>query len=105
MAYVIIKKIDLASFDGWEGCYISFKSPTYNEIKKFKNIDVKADDDEAVFMEMVAFMSGLFVEGKGFNGSEATNINKEELAELPIEIINYIIQEFTGAISLKAKES
>ena len=102
MAFVLNKKIDLESVgDNWKNCYVTVRQPSYPEVKKFQNSVDKDSDDSVQYDKTIEFLSSLYIEGKGYNGNEIVSMKKEELADLPMTILVFIINELTGDLGLK----
>ena len=97
----LVKKISLEQFgDDWKECYLSFEAPTYKEIKKIASVQTEEKDSEKAIDEGInalqEIMKSLFIEGSA-NGSDGKFIVKKgDLIELPVEIINYVVDQLIG---------
>lgn len=103
MAFMIKKRVDLSGLgDGWQDCYINFKSPTYKQISELSQ-DIAKKTDE--FPSAVALLIELFIDGKGFDGEKVSEITKDDISELPLDILTLCFTELAGQISPKVQPS
>lgn len=104
MQFVVKKRIELSFLgEGWEEAYAVFTPFTFNDnasLLKLRNLASGAsiDPEEATKAtgEIMTLLRGKFIEGKGFDGKTLVNITKENLADLPMEIITRILQTLQG---------
>ena len=95
----LLKRVDLSNLgEGWQGCYIEFRSPSYGEIKSFLPKIQAEDRDEGISAGLDLFTK-LFVSGKVLTDSGIAELVKEEIPNLPMEIINRCYTEMAGGIS------
>ena len=98
MAFVLKRKITLEDVDGeWKDCFIEFNCPTYKAIKELQG---KGKPEEQVEL-MVSFLAELFVAGKAWNGTEAVELKKEDLEDLPILILTKAFLALAGELTPK----
>ena len=105
MAFVVKRKIELAAMgDEWKDCYIVFNSPTTAQIGK---LEVGNDDipNEEKLQRSVGLITELFIEGKGYNGTEVQSINTKDIPDLPLLLLNYCFEQLASSISPKSEES
>lgn len=104
MTFVVRKKIELSKLgEDWKDCYIVFTPFTFNDnatLLKFRSIANSgaqdADQAEKVSKEIIALLKSKFVEGKGWDGTKVIPITKDNLAELPMELIGDLLQALQG---------
>lgn len=104
MQFVVKKRIELNFLgEGWEEAYAVFTPFTFNDnaaLLKLRNLTAGAstDPEEATKAtnEIMTLLRGKFIEGKGYDGKGLANITKENLADLPMEIITRILQALQG---------
>lgn len=99
MAKFAVKRKILLDFlgDDWKenNCYIEFTSFTIRDLQeKFPQISSSADDPKSVANGMTKTIDLLkehFVSGKGMGlKNEVVDIDKEDMIDLPAEVINKI---------------
>lgn len=106
--FLIVKRISLAYLgDGWEECFISFSPLNFNdnaflqEIRKGfagKTIEEATEDEEISTestMKMLELLASKFIEGKGFTSTGVVSLEKEDIKELPITVVNDFIKHLT----------
>ena len=109
--FVVKKKIDLSHLgEGWEGGFITLSPFTFNDnaqIIRLRKIvtsnEISNEEAEQASNEVVALLQDKFIEGMGFNGEKLVAITKENLSDLPMEIIVLILQTLQGQTQLSPK--
>jgi hypothetical protein len=100
--FKIVRKLDLGEIDGWKDCYIKLTEPTVGDVRKVQ----KMGDDEALKYDTVIDMvKNCFVDGKGFDGEKIIKMNKEDVDELPISILNRITDFLLTATTQSQKNT
>lgn len=114
MSFVIKKRIDLSHLGtDWEGAYAVFKPFTFRENtdllklrKSITDISKTSDEDiEKMTNDMLKTLQDKFIEGMGFDGEKLAPFYKDDLGDLPLELIQNIMQQLQGmgdAVSPKA---
>lgn len=97
MKFDITKKIVL-DYEGWEGCYIEFYLPTFNDVKKISGDDIP--DNEKVQAGINA-LKGMFKGGVVISEGKKTDLKKEDLDDLPVELLTKCLKEITGQVDPK----
>lgn len=106
MTFVARKKIDLSFVgEGWEAAYITMTPFTFDDNAKLLSVRSAAtmkNQQEArkVADDLMELVQGKFIEGKGYNGKELEPITKENIGQLPMEIINHVLQVLQGTSAL-----
>jgi hypothetical protein len=102
--YQVKKRLELKFLgEGWEEAYIIYNAPSYGEIKEFikkskvevgkeNTPEVIQENQAAVLDEGIDLLEELFIEGKAFTGNNLEVMKKEDIEDLPVEVIN---QSFT----------
>lgn len=89
MGFTINKVIDLSKF-GWDGCSVTFKSVSYEELTKFRDLqtsDPKMEDADRV----VTFLESKFVSGQAKNETGKTvDLKATDIGQLPLEVFVHI---------------
>ncbi|MGI0134187.1 MAG: hypothetical protein ACREBW_04435 [Candidatus Micrarchaeaceae archaeon] len=101
MAFVVKKQLSLDFLgEGWHAAYITFKLPSLKE-----SLDQSAPSQEEIeadpkkyTLEMVAFLEKQFIDGKGWNGSELVDLQKEDIAALPTIVFAKATEFVSGAV-------
>lgn len=102
--FVVKKKIDLSHLgDGWEGGFVTLSPFTFRDndaIIKLRSLvtsqNVSEDEARQASNEIVELLQEKLIEGMGFNGEELVAITKENLSDLPMELIIMILQTLQG---------
>jgi len=101
MKFDITKKVDLAYIgDNWKECYIEFSLPSYGDLKLYTKDEEKATDEEKLEKGLNQ-ISNLFKAGYAISGGEKIELKKEDLVDLPIEILTKCFQAISGQIDPK----
>lgn len=100
--FVIKKRIPLDFLgEGWKEAYVEFSPFSFVDndkiiaMRKF-GLDQNGDNAKEASDQLLEVVKEKFIEGKGWNGEKLINITKENLAELPIEVIVKVLQELQG---------
>ena len=112
MTFVVRKRIELAHLgEGWEQAYITLTPFTFNDnatLLKFRALaqTAAANPDAAneATNEVMSMVKNKFLEGMGFDGKKLVPITKDNLADLPIEVITYILAFLQGQTVIPPKE-
>lgn len=103
MKIKIEKKIDLSYLgEGWDGCFITFIAPSYGQIKPILKFADQKDNSKAV-EEGITFLESVFIAGLVATTDEGKKeIKKEDLKDLPLEIINKCFEMIGGTPNPKS---
>jgi hypothetical protein len=101
MAYTVEKKLSLSFLGGgWsEDTYLQFTGITFAETRELGKLNVTNDgsaSDESLDL-VLGLLAKHYISGMGWNGSEVVKIPKEDLQELPSEVITKAIELLVGA--------
>ena len=97
MKFDITKKVDLSYIDGWKECYLEFAMPSYGDIKDF----TKKGEDSEMVDKGIQKLEDLFRGGKGMSEGKQVDITKEDIKDLPMDIITKSIQAISGEVDPK----
>ena len=86
----LVKKIDLNKH--WEDAYIEINAPTYKDLKDMTEVDVEKPEESVT--KGISVLENLFVSGK--LGSPLVDVKKEDLIDLPIEVLTEVFQLASG---------
>jgi hypothetical protein len=99
MRFDITKKIDLSYIgDDWKDCYIEFSLPSYGDLKGFTNDEGTDQEKLGKGLEQV---KGLFRKGCAISDGKKVEISKDDLVDMPIEILTKCFQAISGQIDPK----
>lgn len=117
MSFVVKKRLPLAYLgEGWEEAFITFSplnwddnvqiSALRSKLTKLQKQASEPDADaekveketEKMVNQIFDHLTEKFVEGKGFNGKELEPITKENMRELPIEVLQYCLGQLQGGL-------
>lgn len=113
MAFVIRRKLDLSdSGEGWEGAYIIYTPLSFSQNKKLIDIQKYREKLKSGDIETVTKVNNMtfeiakdgFVEGKGYDGEKLVDITKENLNELPDDMLTKLFKLITGKLDTKKNE-
>lgn len=98
--YDVFKILDLSKY-GWEGCSLKFRSFTLGDAKEFTKLsEAKPDESTAIVLEV---LQKYFVEGDAMKDGVKVKVEKGDLLNLPIEIIQDILKLYNTQIDEKKK--
>lgn len=109
--FVVKKKIDLTHLgEGWEGGFVTLSPFTFRDndaIIRLRTLvtsqDISEEESRKASDEIVTLLQEKLIEGVGFNGEKLVPITKENLSDLPMEIIVMILQTLQGQTALSPK--
>lgn len=91
------KRIDLSELgEGWAECYLLFTAPSFKDIKQISKLSTETGEAEAVD-KAVDVLKCLYVSGEGFSDNGKVKIEKDDLEDLPVEVLTRCFQEISGA--------
>lgn len=102
MGFLVKKKFDLAFLgDGWSGAYIIFSALTFKESRGFANqqFDEENPQNEANLNFVIELLQAHFIEGKAYNGNDLVDLSKDDLEELPVDVITQAVELLVGGPS------
>ena len=83
----------------WKDCYLKFSYLTADEAKEFANLNVNAEDPkeiQQIFDKSIEVLKDKFVEGEAIRENKKVSVTKEELPELPLEVLTKAVQMLVG---------
>ena len=103
--FVVKKKIDLSHLgEGWENAFVTFTPFSFRDnenLTKLRSIvtsqNVSDEEAEKASREIVTLLQDKLIEGVGFNGEKLVPITKDNLVDLPMELVVTILQTLQGA--------
>lgn len=107
MAFIVKKKFDLKyQGEGWEEAYIVFTPFTFDDndallklrgvIKTTDPKKVNLDDAKPASNIIIKLLQERLIEGKGWDGEKLIDITKENLGQLPMEVITDCLSWLQG---------
>ena len=105
MAFPVEKKLDLAYLgDSWAGAYLSFSVLSFRETRKFGELKVNtenptSEDNDKNADFVITTLGDHFISGKAFNGEALIDVRKEDIPDLPMDVINKAIATLAGTPS------
>lgn len=95
----ITKKVSLEEFgEEWKDCFLEFYLPSYREIKEFTNEETP---DNKKLEKGIESLERLFKQGKGISEEGMVDIVKEDIKDLPVQIITKSFQAISGQLDPK----
>ena|ERR1700756_2109968 len=106
MAFPVQKRIDL-SFLGaeWSGAELVFRALTFKETRDLAGLNFDEEDPTAQekSVEFVTkFLGDHFISGKAFNGDGLVPVTKDDLDELPVDVVNKAVEVLSGQTDPKS---
>lgn len=115
MAFVVKKRIDLSFLgEDWKDCYVNFTPFTFNdndkvmEIRRVTNLkekDLTEEESKKAAESVMTIFTEKIVDGKGFDGKNIIPITKDNWRDLPMEIIQTIMDTLLGGVKTDPKAS
>ena len=98
MKFDISKKIDLSYLgENWKDCYLEFNLPSYGDLKDMTNDGTDTEKVEKGLETIV----GLFKSGFAVSEGKRTEVKKEDLKDIPIEILTKCFKAISGEVDPK----
>ena len=99
MKWDITKKIDLSDLgENWKDCYLEFNLPSYGDLKDITNTEVTDAEKVEKGLETIV---GLFKSGFAVSEGKRTEVKKEDLKDIPIEILTKCFKAISGEVDPK----
>ena len=99
MKFDITKKVDLAYLgEDWKECYLEFNLPSYGDLKDLTNADTTDAEKAEKGLETIL---GLFKGGFAMSEGKKMEVKKEDLEDMPVEIMNKCFKAISGEIDPK----
>lgn len=105
--FLIEKRLDLSWLgDGWDGCYLSFNPLTFAEISKLSELNIEGAENDLqkskqLTQAVIELLETRFIKGLGWDGSAKVEIEKDDIKELPMDVITQAIQLLSGQVEKK----
>jgi len=98
MKFDIKKKIDLSYLgDDWTDCWLEFSLPSYADLK---DLTGEGTDQEKIEKGLETIV-GLFRGGFAMSDGKRTEVKKEDIKDLPIEVLTSCFKAISGEIPPK----
>lgn len=113
MAFVVKRKFDLSYLgEGWEQAYINYSPATYSqatELMKVSGLQAKILNGDIASMKeagdsTMTLIKNALLDGMGFDGGKLVPITKENVGDLPAEVLGEFVRLVTGQIDAKKNE-
>ena len=101
-------RIDLSFLgEGWKDCFLLFNAFSVNDVLfKLAGRNLSAPGDAKVMKdsagEILDLLKEKFIEGKGYDGKKIVEIVKEDIGDLPVQVIPKITELLGGVVSPNA---
>lgn len=105
--FAIKKKVELGFLgEEWKDAYIMLTPLAVREFERIQKIAPKDDTDVDANLEamnqMLAIVAEHFVSGKGWDGEALVAIEKDDIKDLPMEILTVLISSLAGKADPKS---
>ena len=102
MKFDISKRVSLAEYgEQWKECYLEFAVPSYADIKGIQGTD---DQNKAVELG-IERLEGLFRGGKAISEGKEVEVKKEDIKDLPLEILTKCFKAISGLVAEDLKKA
>lgn len=99
----LYKNVDLSYLgEGWGECYLKFSPLTISEAQELSKIK-NASDDEEIITKATNILESKFIEGKVLSDGKVTDLPKDEVKNLPIELIVESMNVLSAGLDAKKK--
>lgn len=99
--FSLVKTIALDKLEGWEGCYIKLNSITIRDVEHLASYGQSGSTEKAT-ADLKKMIKDNFVEGFGWSGKEKVAIERNDIDDLPVEVLGVIAENFFTQPSPKA---
>jgi hypothetical protein len=82
----------------WKDCYIVFRAPTFTDVKQ-----LQSHDDDVKVEKTIEYLKSIFIEGKGWDGTQVVDIAVEDIGDLPMKVLTLCFTELAGEVSPKGE--
>lgn len=92
------RRTSLDRFEGLDGCFVTWSPMTYAEKNDWLKSTGDAADDETAINVGIKLIQDHFIDGRlRFEvGGKLEAATKEDMAELPVEVVDLIFADMTG---------
>lgn len=107
--FVVKKRISLDFLgEGWKEAYLEMSPFTFADNEKIIKIQrlssqqsiMSADEAKNATNEIISLIADKFISGKGYDGTELIPITRENIQDLPIEVIVHALKELQGRLNI-----
>lgn len=102
MTFDIFRTLSLSYLgEEWKDCYLKFSYLTADEAKDFASLKIDKDDPSEVIKVLdkaIEVIKNKFVEGKAIRDGKIVELSKEDVNDLPVEILNKCVQLLVGSM-------
>lgn len=99
MKFDITKKVDLSYLgENWKDCYLEFNLPSYGDLKDLSDSETTDAEKAEKGLETIV---GLFKGGCAISGGEKVEVKKDDLKDIPVEILTKCFKAISGEIDPK----
>lgn len=103
MAFVVEKELKLNFLgDNWKEASITYNSLSYREMQDMATLQVNdtpgSDENTKSFDKLATLIQDKFLKGTAWNGEALVELTKDDLLDLPAEVINKSIELLSGAV-------
>jgi hypothetical protein len=101
MAFPVTKTLKLDYLgQGWEDAYLNLSGLSFKEMRIFAKMGAEFDKENPESDKnldlTVELIEDHFIGGKAWNGSELVDLKKEDIPDLPVEVLTRAIQLLAG---------
>jgi len=105
MKFDISKRVSLAEYgEQWKECYLKFAVPAYVDIKGVQEMQ-KTDDQNKAIEFGIERLEELFRGGKAISEGKEVEVKKEDIKDLPLEILTKCFKAISGEVAEDLKKA
>lgn len=102
MTFDVFRTLSLSYLgEAWKDCYLKFSYLTAEEAKDFASLSVNKENPEdvnRVLDKAIGAIKEKFVEGTAIQNGQTVQVKKEDVDQLPVEVLQKCIQLLVGTI-------
>lgn len=80
---------------GWDNCKIVYRPLTFGDLQTISDMDVE-NDQAMAFKKTIGLLKDSFVSGTVMVGGSETAMEKNDMEQLPVSVINDFMRQATG---------
>lgn len=91
----LVKRVDLSGFgEDWKDCYVEITAPTYKDVRKITSFG--SEDQDKAINNGISTLKDLFIKGTVNTENGHVDITKDEIEDLPLQILTKCFKEMSG---------
>lgn len=89
----IERRVDISHLgEGWVDCYLTFNTLSYKDVSQILKLRQNKDESEMT-IAMFEILKKNYKSGKVFDGTAIVDLSRDELEDMPLELLTKVISE------------